>query len=262
MESTTTTTSDIMNPAIRVVLIGSERVTRAGLRMFIDSHPGLQVVGEFESPGDPGAWSSGQPQIAVIDLDCASSVTLIPDGRSHVASTRIIVLTSSPDSEACSQAIQRGVLGVVSKQQAPEVLIKAIERVHAGEAWVNRAKIAGVLGDLRASAAAKTAAAVGKPETLMPRERQIITLVGQGFRNGEIAASILVSEATVRNCLGSIFKKVGVTNRVQLMLFAIREGFVSLPAAGDSPISPREVLRLATSAGRLLGNKRTRESAT
>ena len=100
--------------------------------------------------------------------------------------------------------------------------------------------------------------------TLVPQSTrlcQYCDIVGM-FRNGEIATSILVSEATVRNCLGSIFKKVGVTNRVQLMLFAIREGFVNLPAAGDSTISPREVLRLATSAGRLLGNKRTRESAT
>ena len=229
--------------------------------MLIDSNPGLRVVGEFEAVDDVRAWAADRPQIAVIDLDRAGSAALIPL-RDPNSSTRIIVLTSTPDSDACSQAIQRGVLGIVSKQQAPEVLIKAIERVHAGEAWVNRAKIAGVLGELRASAAARAQPAAGRPETLMPRERQIITLVGQGFRNSEIATSILVSEATVRNCLGSIFKKIGVTSRVQLMLYAIREGFVTLPASGDAPLSPREVLRLATSAGRLLGNRRTREGAT
>jgi DNA-binding NarL/FixJ family response regulator len=262
MEQPTTMTSDVTTGDIAVVLIGSERVTRAGLRMLLDSSPGLRVTGEFESPDDARVWAAGQPQIAVIDIDRPGTAALIPDLRDRdAARTRIIVLTSTPDSEDCLRTVQRGVLGVVSKQQAPEVLIKAIERVHAGEAWVNRAKIAGVLGELRASVMARTAQP-DKPPTLMPRERQIITLVGQGFRNSEIAASILVSEATVRNCLGSVFKKVGVTNRVQLMLYAIREGFVNLPAAGDPPVSPREVLRLATSAGRLLGNRRTRQSAT
>ncbi|RPI57374.1 MAG: DNA-binding response regulator, partial [Acidobacteria bacterium] len=178
----------------------------------------------------------------------------IPNVRdTGVPAPRIIVLTSTPDSDACASAIQCGVLGIVSKQQAPEILIKAIERVHAGEAWLNRARIAGVLGKLRASAARASQPKSEKPTTLAPRERQIITLVGQGFRNNEIAATIFVSEATVRNCLGSLFRKLGLSNRVQLMLFAIREGFVTVTDSGGAPASsPRDVLRLATSAGRLL----------
>jgi DNA-binding NarL/FixJ family response regulator len=245
------------NAPIRVVLIGSERVTRAGLRMLIESHGGIRVVNELEWPGEVGTiWSSSQRQVVVVDLDRPGILAAIPDLRTaDTANTRVIVLTGAPDTDTCSSAIHRGILGIVSKQQAPEVLIKAIERVHAGEVWLNRAKIAGVVGDLRASVAAKHQRRTIRPEALTPRERQIITLVGQGFRNSEIATGIFVSEATVRNCLGSIFKKLEISNRVHLMIYAIHEGFVNI-TSGNSPnvSSPRDVLRLATSAGRPLGD--------
>jgi len=253
-----TTTPPLIDEPIRVVLIGSERVTRAGLRMLIDSQPGLRVVGEVGSPAESDVWSAGRPQIAVIDIDRPEHDDVIPGIRGVAAShTRIIVLTSTPDSETCAQAIQGGILGVVSKQQAPEILIKAIERVHAGEVWLNRAKVAGVLGSLRTSARGRTPRKAERSEVLSQRERQIITLVGQGFRNAEIAASIFVSEATVRNSLGTIFRKLGISNRVYLMIYAIQEGFVNLPTSDTppTPASPRDVLRLATSAGRPAGER-------
>ncbi|HTG90400.1 MAG TPA: response regulator transcription factor [Vicinamibacterales bacterium] len=252
MISETPTSPDSFDEPIRIVLVGNERVTRAGLRLLIDGQPGLLVVAEEECTGDLVAlMATTEPQIAIIDVDGARSVDFIPNVReAGLSGTRIIVLTSTPESAACASAVQRGVLGIVSKQQAPEILIKAIERVHAGEVWLNRARIAGVLGSLRASASATVAQRrIGRPENLLPRERQIIALVGQGFRNNEIASTIFVSEATVRNCLGSIFKKLGVSNRVHLMIFAIQEGLVTLPDSGTAPVpaSPRDVLRLAAS---------------
>jgi len=263
MISETPTSPDSFDEPIRIVLVGNERVTRAGLRLLIDSHPGLLVVAEEECTGDLVAlMATAEPQIAIIDLDGTSNVEFIPNVReAGLLSTRIIVLTSTPDSVACANAVQRGVLGIVSKQQAPEILIKAIERVHAGEVWLNRARIAGGLGSLRAWAAAAVAGRrIARPDNLLARERQIITLVGQGFRNNEIATTIFVSEATVRNCLGSIFKKLGVSNRVHLMIFAIQEGFVTLPDSGTAavPASPRDVLRLAASEGRALEEAATR----
>ena len=248
-------TANRFDEPIRIVLVGSERVTRAGLRMLIESQPGFRVIGEVECPGPPrGKWTGEQPQIALIDLDGYSSVDSVPVLReAGNASTRIIILTSTPDSAICSSAIQYGALGVVAKQQAPEVLIKAIEKVHAGEVWLERARLAGVLGDLfGAATAARRQREIGESATLAKRERQVITLVAQGFRNSEIAASLFVSEATVRNCLASIFRKLGTSSRVHLMIYALREGFVNLPVSGGPPTprSPRDLLRLAPSAGR------------
>lgn len=260
MDLVATAPSSIDN-TIRVVLVGSERVTRAGLRMLIDSQPGLHAVAEVECLGDPRIlWEAGQPQIALVDLDSHGSLDFITSlQEKRWPGTRIVVLTGNPDSDDCSIAIQRGVLGVVSKQQPPEVLFNAIERVNAGEAWLNRTKIAGVLGTMRATAAARSRREIGRLRGLAPRERQIITLVGQGLRNREIAGTIFVSEATVRNCLGSIFKKLGIANRVHLMIYAIQEGFVNLSVS--APASPsasrRDVLRLATVAGRPLDEQRS-----
>jgi two-component system, NarL family, nitrate/nitrite response regulator NarL len=243
---------EFIDERIRVALVGTERVTRAGLRMLIDSHQGLRVVAEVECAEDLTALpSAAQPQVAVVDLDGGLGANVIPDLREAGPSdTRIIVLTSAPDSPAWSNAIQLGVAGIVSKQQAPDILIRAIERVHAGEVWLNRANIAGVLGRLR-NATQETRRHAGRPDALVPRERQIITLVGHGFRNNEIATSIFVSEATVRNCLAAIFRKLGISNRVHLMIYAIQEGFVNL-SISDTPsttASTRDLLRLATNAG-------------
>ena len=256
MELATTTASPSDNP-IRIALVGNERVTRAGLRMLIDGQPGLRVVGEIECHFPPCvAWAVEQPQIALVDLDGHGSLDFVPVLRqAGNASTRVIVLTSTPDSAMCSSAIQRGALGVVSKQQAPEVLIKAIYKVHAGEVWVERVRLACVLRDLSgAVTAARRQREIDKHVTLSNRERQVITLIAQGSRNDEIAASLFVSEATVRNCLASIFRKLGLSSRVHLMIYALREGLVNLPVAGGplTPRSPRDLLRLATSAGRPL----------
>lgn len=252
MHSPNSTGSESCGEPIRVVLVGNERVTRAGLRMLIDNQPGFRVIAEAECTGNlETVWSAPHPQIAVIDLDNNTSTGFIPDAREEGPSnTRIVVLTSTPESNACANAIARGVLGVVSKQQAPEILLKAIERVHAGEVWLNRATIAGVIGTLRKG---KSKNAAGN-EALTPRERQIIELVGQGRRNNEIAEAIFVSEATVRNCLASIFRKLGISNRVHLMIYAIQEGFVKLPVSASSHAthSSRGVLRLAASTGRPL----------
>ena len=233
MELATITSSPIDNP-IRIALIGSERVTRAGLRMLIDRQPGLRVIGEVECPCPSRVtWAAEPPQIALIDLDGHGSLDFVPVLREAGNATRIIVLTSTPDSAMCSSAIQRGALGVVSKQQAPEVLVKAIHKVHAGEVWLERVRLARVLRDLiGAVAAARRQREIGTNVTLTKRERQVVTLVAQRFRNSEIAASLFVSEATVRNGLASIFRKLGLSSRVHLMIYAFREGFVNLSTSG------------------------------
>jgi DNA-binding NarL/FixJ family response regulator len=248
---------DVSHGPIRVVLAGTERVTRAGLRILIDSHPGLKVIAEVETASHLSAVvSTEQPNVVVIDLEGLADAELIPDAQQTAQPyARTIVLTSAPESEACTNAIKRGVAGVVSKHQTPEILITAIERVHAGEVWLNRAQMADILGELRKSLTTFTprTGPVDVP-VFTRRECQIIALVGHGYRNSEIASTIFTSEATVRNCLGSIFRKLGITNRVHLMIYAMKEGYANLPdSERATPSSPRDVLRLV--AGRALGDR-------
>ena len=248
---------DVSHEPIRIVLAGTERVTRAGLRILIDRQPGLKVIAEVESAAHLNVVvSTEQPHVIVIDLEGLVDAEMIPDGQQPAPpGARTIVLTSAPDSEACTNAIKRGVAGVVSKHQTPEVLINAIERVHAGEVWLNRAQMADILGELRKSLTTFTPrnGPVEAP-VFTRRECQIIALVGHGYRNSEIASTIFTSEATVRNCLGSIFRKLGITNRVHLMIYAMKEGYANLPdSERAAPASPRDVLRLV--AGRALGDR-------
>jgi DNA-binding NarL/FixJ family response regulator len=247
---------EMFDAPIRLVLVGNERVTRAGLRMLLDGRPGIRVIAETECTCNVAAVRpSAQADIALVDLDCDGSLDFIRSVReAGIVQARLIALTRTTDSTTCSTAVQRGVLGVVSKQDAPETLIKAIQRVHAGEVWLNRAQIAGMLGTLRASAPAASRS-VDQSGSLLPRERQIITLVARGLRNNEIAQSLFVSEATIRNCLGSIFRKLGISNRVHLLIYAIQEGFVNRTVSGNpsGTASRQDVLRLAVRAGQPIG---------
>jgi DNA-binding NarL/FixJ family response regulator len=121
-------------------------------------------------------------------------------------------------------------MGVVLKEQPAEVLVMAIEKVHAGEAWFDRSTLASVLASFADpqhpqepySHAARIA-------TLTKREREVITLVAQSLKNRAIADRLFIREATVRHHLSSIFDKLGVSDRAELMLYAIRHGLAEPP---------------------------------
>jgi DNA-binding NarL/FixJ family response regulator len=123
----------------------------AGLRMLIESQPGLAVIGEASNAEQALAVVARErPEIVLLDLDLAgrSGLDLIPDLRTASPGSRIVVLTGLRDAAAHQQAVRSGARGVVLKEMAADVLVKAIEKVHAGEAWLNRTMIADVLAEL------------------------------------------------------------------------------------------------------------------
>ena len=144
--------------------------------------------------------------------------------------TRIIVLTASEDKQEFVQAVRFGTSGIVLKQTATELLIKSIRKVHAGEIWLDSNTTAAVM---RQFAAAEEPAATPPPAPqtrdrdrtpLSQREREIVALVAQGFKNKEMAEKLFISEQTVKNHLHNIFDKLGVSDRLELALFAIHKG--------------------------------------
>jgi DNA-binding NarL/FixJ family response regulator len=121
-------------------------------------------------------------------------------------------------------------MGIVKKEKAAEVLISAIERVHAGEAWLDPSLMAGVLTEMtRSSRGKKTDPEADKIAALTNREREVIALVGEGIKSKEIAGRLFISETTVRHHLTSIFDKLGVADRVELLIYAYRHGLASPP---------------------------------
>ena len=137
------------------------------------------------------------------------------------------MLMSKTDPEINRHAIHQGAAGLVHKNAATEVLMKAIEKVHMGEAWVDRTIMGKVLNDLRTGDLTDTNAA--RISRLTPRERQVITLVGLGLKNKQIAAKLFISEITVSHHLSSIFSKLGVSNRLDLLIYAFGHKLAKMP---------------------------------
>ncbi len=138
------------------------------------------------------------------------------------------MLTASDDKNEFVQAMKLGTSGIVLKQTATELLIKSIRKVHAGEIWLDSHTTAAVIRQFvandDAAAAASRPPAAGRDRERSPlsqREREIVALVAQGFKNKEMAEKMFISEQTVKNHLHNIFDKLGVSDRLELALYAI-----------------------------------------
>jgi DNA-binding NarL/FixJ family response regulator len=141
----------------------------------------------------------------------------------------VIVLTASDDKNEFVQAMKLGTSGIVLKQTATELLIKSIRKVHAGEIWLDSHTTAAVIRQFVANDEAPAVQSLPPaPPTrererspLSQREREIVALVAQGFKNKEMAEKMFISEQTVKNHLHNIFDKLGVSDRLELALYAI-----------------------------------------
>ncbi len=215
---------------IRIVILDNYALVRAGLRLLIERNPSLKVVGEA------GDIKSGieviaelEPDIILFELNISEQpgseiITAILNASRR---SRLILVTGIIDPAINQQAVENGVAGVVLKTQQPETLIKAIEKVNSGEVWLERSLIASVLSRLsRNNTPVKTVPNEGGINVLSEREKEIVRLIGQGLKNKKISTLLCISETTVRHHLTSIYSKLGVTDRLELLVFAHRNGLV------------------------------------
>jgi two-component system, NarL family, nitrate/nitrite response regulator NarL len=213
---------------IRIVIIESQTLMRAGLRMIVERSPEIKVVGEA---GDAQAGldivSGQKPDIILFKLDPARSIGLEMISKMGNVSncSRIILLAHPEETKVALAAIGEGILGIVWWTQTPEVLIKAIQKVHAGEIWIERSMIANLLSGMannhRLIPQDPHAESIAQ---LSLRERQVIKEIGQGLKNDQIAKKLCLSATTVRHHLTSIYGKLGVSDRLELLVFAHRNG--------------------------------------
>jgi DNA-binding NarL/FixJ family response regulator len=145
---------------------------------------------------------------------------------STFAPARALIVTGSTDPDAHQRAIKSGAMGIVLKEQASEVLLTAIEKVHAGEVWLSRSMTASILSRMSNN---PNDVEAQKIESLTKREHEIIVLVAQGLKRTQIADKLFISETTVRNHLTSILSKLGLSDRFELVFFAFRNGLAKPP---------------------------------
>jgi two-component system nitrate/nitrite response regulator NarL len=215
------------NP-IRIQLVEDHSIVRAGLRMLIESHPGLIVVGEAANGAEALALAeSRQPDIILLDLGLGqeSGLDLLPRLQSVAGRARVILLTGVRDPEQHRRAVRLGAMGVVLKEEAAQVLLDAVQKVHAGEVWLDPSMVASMLGELsRPRDAEKPDPEAAKLASLSERECEIIALLCQGMPNKQVASELSISEVTVRYHLGHIYQKLGVEGRLELVIYAFRHG--------------------------------------
>lgn len=193
---------------IRVALIAPHSITRAALLTLLVSAARFEVVGEGENaPAVLGA----HPDVVVIDAPPNTDPTgVVSEVSSDGAS--VVVLLDEQDLSQCSSAIAAGASGVVARQHSPQTLFAAIDRVRAGGTSIDRSLLSGVvrMGTPRDARADLYRA-------LSNREREVHALLIEGLKNKDIAQRLFISEATVRHHLTSIFGKLGVSGRLELL---------------------------------------------
>lgn len=220
-----------MSEQIRVFLVDDQQMVRAGFTMLVDSQPDLRVVGEA------GDGVEAVERLAVTAADVVLMDVRMPrmDGveatRRIAALTdppRVIVLTTFDLDEYAFAAIKAGASAFLLKDAAPPVLLDAIRSVHAGDAVVAPSTTRRLLEHVAGSLPDPTTPDEPDPRLagLTERELEVLTLVGRGLSNTELAAHLVVAEATVKTHVSRLLAKTASRDRVQLVVLAFEAGLV------------------------------------
>lgn len=218
------------NEPIRVLIIHEHAVVCEGLRMLIENRSNMEVIGVARSSSESlNLVARKRPNVILMDLafEGEDGLTLLRQLRQIARESRILILTRVRHHTEYQKAIKLGAMGLVLHKHGPDMLLKAIDRVHRGEVWVDRSMIGVLLHDMENGAA-------GHPEeqkiaSLTARERKVIALVGEGLKNKQIGERLFICETTVSHRLSSIFSKLEVADRLELVIYAFRHGLVTIP---------------------------------
>ncbi len=188
---------------IRVLMADDHAIFRDGLRKLLDGDEEMVIVGEAQNGTECiKLLAKLKPDILLLDLRMPDKdgLAVLEEVNFDQLPTRVIVLTAAEDDRDVVRAMRLGARGVVLKQSATDLLVKSIQRVYAGEIWLDNRMTAEV--------------------------KEIVQLVAQGFRNKEIGEKLFISEQTVKNHLHNIFDKLGVSDRLELALYAIHHRLI------------------------------------
>lgn len=218
---------------IRILLVDAHELVRVALCLLIEQHAGMAVVGQAAKRADALAIAAhARPNIILLELDLLdeNGLDFLPELILASGGGRLVVLTGLLDPEEHRKAVRLGAMGLVLKNQSADVLIAAIEKVHANEVWLTSLMVAKVLGEMsRPREVVRPSPEAARIAALTIREREVVLLIGEGLKNKQLAARLSISETTVSHHLTSIFDKLGIDNRFDLVIFAYRHGLAHPP---------------------------------
>jgi len=206
---------------IRVLIVDDHAVVREGLRTFLELQDGIAVAGEA-ADGEQAVMQAEalRPDVVLMDLVMPrlDGVGAMRELRRRLPATRVIVLTSFAEDERLLPAIQAGAAGYLLKNVAPAELARAVRAAHAGEALLDPV-VAARLVDAIAQPPGEAA-----PERLTAREQEVLALIARGYSNKRIGIELGIAEKTVKTHVGHVLAKLGVTDRTQAAVHAVRMG--------------------------------------
>jgi two-component system nitrate/nitrite response regulator NarL len=206
---------------IRILIADDHPIFRDGLRKLLTSDDNITIVGEASNGQEAiQLLSKLKPDILLLDLRMPDKdgIQVLEEVNFETLPTRVIILTATEDDRDVIRAMRMGARGVVLKQSATDLLVKSIHKVYAGEIWLDQRMTSEVM---KAFAKSSEGGPRREKPLLSDREKEIVQLVAQGFRNKEIGEKLFISEQTVKNHLHNIFDKLGVSDRLELALYAI-----------------------------------------
>jgi two-component system nitrate/nitrite response regulator NarL len=215
---------------IRVVLMDDNELFRTGIESLLSAEGTITVVGAArERDRALDLIRNKRPHVILLNLELkqGEGLEMIPALLSACKTSRLAVLTDSRDPEIHREIISSGAIGVISKQESPELLKKAIKRVHSGSTWLDRFTSAEIIGAM--SGRQHNGRHGYKIGSLTKREREVIRFVGKGLKNKEIADRLCISDVTVHHHLTSIYSKLEVGNRLELIIFAYKHNLAEVP---------------------------------
>jgi NarL family two-component system response regulator LiaR len=199
---------------IRVLIADDHAVVRQGLRTFLDLQEDIEVVGEAGDGAEAlAAIERDAPDVVLMDLVMPGTdgIEALRQLRATAPDTRAIVLSSFIDDEKLFPAVRAGAAGYLLKDVQPQELVAAIRTVHGGGALLHPKVASRLLEEMTT-------------DPLTPREREVLALIGRGMANKVIARELSLSEKTVKAHVSSILAKLGVSDRTQAALYAVRAG--------------------------------------
>lgn len=209
---------------IRVLIADDRAVVRQGLRTFLELQEDVEVVDDVADGAEAvAAVREHRPDVVLMDLvmpgvDGVEAIRRIAGEHSE---TRVIALTSFLDDDKVLPAVRAGAAGYLLKDVGPEDLVRAIRAVYRGEALLHPAVAARLMEEVAGGRPRS-----GEDDPLTGREREVLAQIARGLSNKRIARELGISEATVKIHVSNVLRKLGVADRTQAALFAVREGLV------------------------------------
>ena len=216
---------DISHPhPIRIAVADEDSAFREYFRDLVLQEPDLSILAELSSPAEVApALLQQQFDVVLLSLSIGGGqgFAVLEQLYNLKQTAKVICLARSETQEDYVRAVRLGCRGIISKTAPAELLLKSVRKVQEGELWLDRVTTAMVLRQFAQELPAPRRERESKPTPLSPREREIVGLVTQGYKNKELAEKLNISEQTVKNHMHNIFDKLGVSDRLELALYAI-----------------------------------------